>query len=144
MSGELPPIAKIAMRILVAIEDATGRFPHRHKYRLGADLRDQAMRVARLVHRAWRDRDRQVERVRELAEAIDDLKLMLQLSDSVEAFRTGNEFESIARLASEIGRQCGGWLKRLQSKGQNVTGDGPAQRALILSAHAASLAEANP
>lgn len=42
MSRELPPIAKIAMRLLVAIEDATGRFPHRHKFRLGADLRNLA------------------------------------------------------------------------------------------------------
>lgn len=144
MSREVPPIAKQAMRVMVALEEATGRFSHRHKYRLGADLRDQAMHVARLVHRAWRNRDRQLEHVRDLAVAVDDLKLSMQLADSVQAFRSGNEFESVARLVSELGRQCGGWLKKLQSMGQNVTGNPPPQRAQTLSARDASLAEANP
>jgi hypothetical protein len=143
MSRELPPIAKHAMRVLVALEDATGRFPHRHKYRLGDDLRGQAMEVARAVRRAWQDREHQVERVRELDTAIDNLKLSMQLADEVHAFRSTAEFESIARLVSELGRQCGGWLKRLQSKGQNVTGADRAQSALILSARTASC-EAHP
>lgn len=132
------------MRVMAALEEATGRFSHRHKYRLGGDLRTQAMEVARLVHRAWRDRDRQLELVRSLSDAVDDLKLSLQLADTVQAFRSQGEFEAIARLVSELGRQCGGWLKRLQSTGQNVTGNPPSQRAPTLSARAASLAEAHP
>lgn len=129
---------------MTALEEATGRFARRHKYGVGADLRTQAMAVARLVQRAWRNRDRQVEHVRELATAVDDLKLSMQLADSVSAFRSGNEFESIARLVSELGRQCGGWLKSLQSNGLNVPGDPSVQRASTLSARDASLAEAHP
>lgn len=142
MSGELPPIAKVAMRVLASIEEATAHFPRRHKYALGADLRAQAMQVARCVHRAWRDRGAQLQRVQELATAIDDLKLSMQLGDAISAFRSSNEFEAIARLVSGLGQQCGGWLKRLQSKGQNVPGDPSAQRAQALSFRSAPQAGA--
>jgi hypothetical protein len=80
MRAELPPIAKLSQQILVSIEQAVIRFARSHKYGVGADLRREAMRVARCVHRAWRERSRQLQRVHELAEAIDDLKITLQLA----------------------------------------------------------------
>lgn len=144
MRAELPPIAKLSQQILVSIEQAVIRFARSHKYGVGADLRREAMRVARCVHRAWRERSRQLQRVHELAEAIDDLKITLQLAQGVDAFRSFGEFEALARLVSDIGRQCGGWLKQLHSKGQNgQASPGFAQRAPILSSRSAS-SEATP
>lgn len=142
MSRELPPIAKVAMRVLAAIEDATSRFPRRHRYVLGSDLRNQAMEVARAAHRAWRAGRDPLPQVIELAEAIDNLKLSLQLGDAVHAFRSKAEFEAIARLVSGLGQQCGGWQRNLRNKGQNVPGNPPAQRAQTLSVQPASFAEA--
>lgn len=138
MNRELPAIAKQAMRAQACIEEAVTRFPRRHRYLIGQDLRAQAMRVARCVHKAWRERSRQLQRVHELSEAVDDLKLTLQLCDAVKAFRSLGEFEAVARVVSDLGRQCGGWLKQLHSKGQNDRAETPpGQRAQILSSRAA-------
>jgi len=61
MSFALPPIVRLAERLLVEIEQAVRRFPSRyHRYAIGAVLRAQAMSVAKLAHRAWRDRQNQV------------------------------------------------------------------------------------
>jgi len=140
MRHELPEIARHAMRALACIEEAVTRFPRRHRYGIGADLRSQAMQVARCVHRAWRERTRQLQRVHELSAAVDDLKLTLQLCDAVKAFRSFGEFEVVARLVSDLGRQCGGWLKQLHATGQSGrAGNPPGQRASILSSQAAPL-----
>lgn len=138
MNRELPPIARLAMRVLASIEEAVSHFPRRHRYTLGADLRGQAMQVARCAHMAWRDQSRRVPRVQDLVAAVDDLKLTLQLGQAVAAFRSFREFEAIAKLVNQMGRQCGGWLKQLRSPGQNASGRSPMQRAPILSSRAAS------
>lgn len=138
MRSELPPIAKAAMRTLAAIEESVLRFSRAHRYAVGADLRGQAMRVARLAHQAWRDRSRQLQRVHELALAIDDLKLTMQLGNDIHAFRSFREFEALARIVSDLGRQCGGWQKALHTTGQNGRGESPGQRAPTLSSLAAS------
>ena len=138
MKRELPPIAKAARRVLMVIEEAVTRFPRRHKYTLGADLRRESMQVCRCVHRAWRERGRQLTRVHELATALDDLKVSLQLGKDINAFGSFEEFEAIARIVSDLGRQVGGWLKALHSKGQNgQERSSPVQRAPILSSQTA-------
>lgn len=140
MNRELPEIAKTAMRVLAAVERSVLRFGRAHRYTLGADLRQQAMAVARIAHLAWRQRGRQLQIVRELSTAIDNLKLTLQLGQMVDAFRSFREFEALARIVNDLGRQCGGWLKALHSMGQNQPGKSPAERAPILSSQAAPVA----
>lgn len=120
MTCGLPPIVKAAERLMGEIEIAVTRFPRAHRYTLGADLRQQVMAVARLAHKAWRDREHQDERIGELAEAIDDLKLTMQLGQQVKAFASFAQFEALARIAGDLGRQCGGWQKRRSAKGQNA------------------------
>lgn len=137
MPSALPPIAKAAERLLLEVELVVRGFPRYHKYTIGSELREQAMNVVRLTHRAWRDRARQTEWTSKLAFAIDDLKLSLQLGKQVQAFRSFRQFEMIAELAVDLGRQCGGWSKHL--KGQNArASETSAQRPQILSSQAAS------
>ena len=140
MFNSLPPIARLAQRILADIENAVRRFPRYHRYSVGADLRAQAMGVTRCVHRAWRDPDQKLDRVRELAAAIDDLKITMQLGQQVNAFGSFKEFEAIARLINDLGRQSGGWLKQLTVKSQNAGASAPSQRASILSSRVAPAA----
>lgn len=137
MKNELPTIVKLSARVAAAIEEAVTRFPHRHKYALGADLRANAMQVMRAARKAWRDRSRQLQRVFELSQAVDDLKDSMMLADCVKAFRGLGEFEDVARLVNDLGRQVGGWLKALHSKGQNGRGEASAQRTQTLSSYAA-------
>lgn len=142
MFSRSPPIARLSHRILADVENAVRRFARFHKYSTGADLRVGAMQVARCVHKAWRDSDQRLSRVLELCSAVDDLKISLQLTKEVKAFGSFAEFEALAKLVNELGAQSGGWLKSLQSKGQNAQAREPAQRAQILStqgAHEASI-----
>lgn len=131
MPHEAPPIVRLAERVLVEIEEAVRSFPRYHKYAVGTELREQARNVARVAHRAWRDQQRKREWIGKLVYAVDDLKLSLQISKRVRAFKSFAQFEALARLISDLGRQCGGW-QRQHSKGQNSQVDAPAGRAQIL------------
>src|SRR5580765_1818278 len=133
MSFVLPPIVKLAERLLVEIEQAVRRFPRYHKYAVGAEMRTQAMRVCRLAHRAWRDRQRQSEWLSRLVWAVDDLKLNLQLGSRVKAFASFAQFEMLARLVSDLGKKPGAWQKQNPPKAQNASARRtPSQRAQIL------------
>ena len=136
MSFSLPPIVKLAERLLVEIEQAVRRFARFHKYSFGADLRAQAMKVARLAHRAWRDHARQAEWVGQMVWAVDDLKLSLQLGSRIRAFTSFPQFEQLARLAADLGRQTGGWHRQLHPRVQNGPHRSDGQRDQILSSHA--------
>jgi hypothetical protein len=75
--------------------------------------------------------------VLELCSAVDDLKISMQLGKTVKAFGSFAEFEALAKLVHELGQQSGGWLKKLQSKGQNADAREQPQCAQILSTRAA-------
>jgi hypothetical protein len=137
MFNGAPPIARLSHRILVDVENAVRRFPRFHKYQIGADLRAYSMQVARCIHKAWRDPEQRLARVLELCSAVDDLKISMQLGKAVKAFGSFAEFEALAKLVNELGQQSGGWLKKLQSKGQNAEALEQPQRAQILSTRVA-------
>lgn len=143
MRDELPAVAKAAQRVRVVIETAVKAFPRRDRYALGADLRAAAKQIVRLAMLAWRERQRQLLRVRELSTAVDDLKLEMMLAKDVQCFRSTAEFEAVSRLIVDLGRQVGGWLKALQAVSQNATAERRWQRAPTLSARPA-LSGANP
>jgi hypothetical protein len=143
----LPPIANIATRFLIEIENAVHGFPRYHKYALGADLRRQAMQLVVLCNRAWRDRGGVVHWVNRLVWAIDEIKIALQLGSQIRAFRSFGVFEQLIRTAEDLGRQAGGWKRQLMQhpKGQNPAASSRPERAQTLSARAASAdAGANP
>ena len=107
------PIWRDANRLLVAVEEAVRAFPRYHKYTLGAELRRQAMAICRLILRAADQRSDPLPQVQRLVEAVDDLKLQVQLGKELRAFRSFNQFQSIAELSVAVGKQSGGWRKRL-------------------------------
>lgn len=143
MSYTLPPIVKAAERLMLEIEQAVRRFPRYHKYTHGTRLREQAMAIAQLAHRAWRDQQHRATWTTKLIWAVDDLKLSLQLGKQIEAFASFAQFDMLARLCSDLGKQCGGWRKQQHRDSQNaVAGSPPPQRAEILSSRDAP--RANP
>ncbi len=145
MPFALPPIVKLAERLMLEVERAVRAFPRYHKYSLGQELRQQCREVVRLCYRAWRDRDEQPTTLRALVEGIDEIKLSLQLGSQLKAFRSFAEFEALLRVALDLGRQAGGWHKQVLShlKGQNPEADTPRERAHTLSTRSASHAGAN-
>lgn len=137
-NNQLPEIAKKSERLLVDIEQAVHGFYRYHKYSIGSDLRNQAMAVVRLCHRAWRDRSNQAQRVSDLIWAIDELKLTTQLGSHIRAFKSFRQFELIIRAAEEIGRCAGGWRREIHLKSQDSSRNVSMERAQILSGRAAS------
>ena len=111
------PLWRDANRLLLAIEQAVRDFPRYHKYALGTDLRRQAMTICRLVRRAAPRGDDQAARVARVVEAVDDLKLQVQLGKELQAFQSFKQFQGIAGLAVAVGKQSGGWHKRLRERG---------------------------
>ncbi|MCR6700892.1 MAG: four helix bundle protein [Dokdonella sp.] len=140
MSYAVPPIIRLSERLLVDVEEAVKVFPRRHKYVFGSDLRRAAMKVALRAQRAWRKPRDPAKRIAKLVRAIDDFKLRLQLGSAIRAFASFGQFEALARLAKDIGRQAGGWMRRHQQhpKSQNRAAGAPPERAQTLSTCAAS------
>jgi hypothetical protein len=132
----LPPIVRDANRLLVLTEEVVRRFPRYHKYAVGADLRRQAMLLARLANRAWRDTANQAEHVARLVWGVDEFKLTLQLAKTIKAFSSFAQFEQCAELAAQLGKQSGGWGRRLSRDGQQGRAGRPAPRPDSLSARA--------
>lgn len=90
-----------ANRLLLAIEQALRDFPRYHKYTLGTDMRRQAMTISRLVRRAAPRGDDQLQRVVRLVEK------------ELQAFQSFKHFQSLTELVVAVGKQSGGWRKRL-------------------------------
>ena len=138
MTSQVPPIVKLAEQLLVQIEQVVRRFARYHKYTVGSELRTQAMAVALLAARAWRDRDNQKTLVRQLVWEIDALKQRLQLAGLIHAFPSFKQFEALARLAKSLGRQVNGWYRDIHPKALNAAPSAAPQRGQILSTRAAS------
>jgi hypothetical protein len=141
MAFQSPTIVKLAERMLKEIEIAVRYFSRFHKYRHGDTLRDRAMKVAELAHKAWRERGA-IEHVEALVDAVDNLKIALQLGQQIQAFASFRQFEALARVQADLGRQCGGWLRTRRGNGQNASARGQVQRAERLSPRAAPGANA--
>lgn len=133
MQAQLPPIYRDARRLLLHTEQVVQRFSRYHKYTVGADLRMQAMRLMRGVHRAVYDKPNQARHVQDLVWQVDDYKITLQLGQEVGAFMHGLKgknrkptaafaaFEAAALLAASIGKQCGGWQQASTAKASRQT-----------------------
>jgi hypothetical protein len=138
-----PPVIRHASNLMRDIELAVVCFPRRHRYVSGQDLRAHATKVAQLAIRAWRRPEKRIEIVDSLVDAVDDMKLSMQLAKELHAFASFRQFEDLARKASELGREVGGWNKHLHPQGRNAAPRAALQRARTLSTHDASTVEAN-
>ena len=133
---ELPPIVRLAERLVIMVEEAVRRFARYHNDTFGSELRQQAHAVLSLCHRAWRDRDAADFWLDQLRWSVDEFKLSLQLGQHLQAFAGFAQFEALSRHAAELGRQCGGWRKQHRVHRQKPSS--PAGVTPLLSARAAS------
>jgi len=118
------PIFKRAYDLCLYLDQVVRGFPRYHKHGLGADLRDCARTVLRLVVRANSRRER-VETLLELRETVEELKVLLRLACDAKAFPKVSSFEHAVTLAVDIARQNEGWLRSQQAR----PGDGERQAA---------------
>ena len=108
-----PPVYRDAKRMVLLAEQAVENFSRYRKYTIGTDLREQCMKVLRLVHRACRDKKQLTKHLKNTLLALDDVKLTLQVAKDLQAFQSFAVFEQIAELVFSISKQCGGWLRSI-------------------------------
>ena len=108
----LPPLYHLAKRLLILVEQKVRHFERYHKYTIGSDLRRQAMQIMRKIHRATYNRN--LENVSKLLYEIEEFKITLQLAKDIKAFKSLLQFNEIADLAVEMGKQCGGWHRAIK------------------------------
>jgi lipid-binding SYLF domain-containing protein len=116
------PIWKAAMDLAVHLEHAVRRFPRYHKYTLGSELRQTAQRVCRLVARANDARaELRVLALDDLVLSVEEMKTLLTLAQEVKAFANFNEFAGAAELTVSLGKQSGGWRRRVRPEASSQT-----------------------
>jgi len=94
------PIYKASYDLCLYLEQVVRAFSRYHKYTLGADLRDGARRVLKLVVRANARRDK-APVLLEVREELEQLKVVLRLGHDVKAFPNFNAFEhAIAQVVA--------------------------------------------
>jgi len=111
------PIYKSSYDLCLYLEQVVRGFSRYHKYSLGADLRDGARRVLKLIVRANARRDK-APVLLEVREEVEQLKVVLRLCQDVKAFPNLNAFEHAITQVVEIAKQNEGWLKS-QGHGQS-------------------------
>ncbi len=79
------PIWRDANQFLLAIEKVVKLFPKYHKYTLGTELRQNALKVCNLIHQAWQERSKQCDCLQQLKYCIDEIKIQLHLAKKLQA-----------------------------------------------------------
>ena len=103
------PIYKSALNLCVYCETIVKSFDKYHKYTLGEDLRTFSKRVLFLIHRANISTQRK-EILENLKNSCEDLKMLINSTKELKAFKSFNQFETISKLTIEVCRQAQGWF----------------------------------
>ena len=118
------PIYKAGYDLCLYLEQTVAKFARTHRYGLGAELREGARRVLRLVVRANARREK-APVLLELREVVEELKVLCRLGHDVKAFLSFNAFEHAITQVVAIAKQNEGWLRQ-----QEKTGRGQSRRAM--------------
>ena len=106
------PIYKKAFDLNLYFEKTVRNFSRYHKYTLGAELRDSARQVVKLIVRANNSRDK-LNILIQLRELLEQIKLSIRLCKEVKAFHNFNSFQTAVNQVIDISRQNEGWIKSL-------------------------------
>jgi len=116
MYRKTSPILRDANRLLLEMEQSVRYFPRYHKYSLGSELRAQVFKINQLIARAWQYKDQSLYYLKRVIRAVDDLKIQLQLAKELKVFRNFAEFQRLAELTISLGKQSGGWYRKLSKR----------------------------
>lgn len=109
MRYEELPVYKAGMDFAVYIETIVKKFEKYEKYTIGEDLRNYSKELLFLIHRANISEDKR-ERLEHLRDKCEEIKMLLQLSKELKAFRSFKQFEVSSRLIVAVCKQSQAWL----------------------------------
>lgn len=112
------------MSLAVLLEQAVRRFARYHKYALGQDLRRSAHRVCLQVARAndAAGAEARTQALDALVRGVEEVKTLLALALELGAFASFNDFAQASELAVSLGKQSGGWRRRVRSEASPISG----------------------
>ena len=110
MSSENLPIFKSAMDLAIYMEQIVKKFDKYHKYTIGVDLRQKSKEILFLLNRANLTKDKALA-LTKLRDCCEDMKMLVQLSKELQAFRSFKQFEFSSMLVVSVCKQSQGWLR---------------------------------
>ena len=109
------PIYKKAFDLFLYFEKIVRKFSRYDKYTLGADLRDSARSVLKLIVRANSTQDKRPV-LEEIRTQLEELMILVRVAKEVKPFANLNSYQFCAGEIIEISRQNEGWLRSLERK----------------------------
>ena len=103
------PIYKSALDFCVYIETIVKGFNKYEKYTIGEDLRNYSKEILFLVHKANISFDKK-DKLELLRDKCEEVKMLIQLSKELKAFKSFKQFEVSSKLIVSIARQSQAWL----------------------------------
>jgi hypothetical protein len=109
MKSENLPIFKSALELAVYIEKIVRGFEKYHKYTMGVDLREKSKEILYLINRANLSENKKLA-LAKLRDGCEDMKMLIQLSKELQAFKSFKQFEYSSMLTVSVCKQAQGWL----------------------------------
>lgn len=100
-------VYKKAQELAVYFENTVRGFDRYHKYTVGTDLRNLSRRICILVALA-NTRSRRKDVLTEALEKLEELKILIRITQELKAFRSFKSFEHSIKLAVDVAKQCEG------------------------------------
>ena len=109
MGSEALPIYKSALNLAIYMEQIVRGFEKYHKYTMGVELREKSKTLLFTINRVNLSEDK-VQMLILLRDACEDMKMLIQLSKELKAFKDFKQFEHGSLLAVTVCKQAQAWL----------------------------------
>ncbi len=109
MGNEALPIYKSALNLAIYMEQIVRGFEKYHKYTMGVELREKSKTLLFAINRANLSEDK-VKTLTHLRDSCEDMKMLIQLSKELKAFKNFGQFEHSSLLAVAVCKQAQAWL----------------------------------
>lgn len=103
------PVYRDTYRLILAIFEATRKFPREYKYTLGQDMKRDGLVLVRSIYRANKSQDKQ-QHLETFQDDLELLKLQIRLAYDLHIISVKKQVE-ILEMMDVIGRQVSGWKK---------------------------------
>jgi len=113
------PIYRSVMKLCIYVESIVKSFDKYHKYTIGEDLRSFSKEMLFMIHRANIAKEKK-EKLQNLTYRCEDMKMLINLSKELKAFKSFKQFEHISKLVIDVCKQSQGWLNSTQNKDARV------------------------
>ena len=103
------PIYRSALELAVYMEQIVRGFEKYHKYTIGVDLRQKSKSLLFAIGHANLSDDK-LHSIESLRDICEEMKMLIQLSKELKAFKNFGQFEHSSLLTVTVCKQAQAWL----------------------------------